>query len=205
MCGGDREGQEFELPQRLTVVHMDSSCRWQNAVSRAICLVIITACTIQGHSAVRWTWHDIHYASVSWACLQFLGTSTSSFPSAPHLCLPTISTKPPMKRRAAMAPHTAATPALPSSDFVRNRSSRITGTSAAGANVATNDMKKDIHDNCGRGQTHGDDKYGSQFPLYIDLDNYNSIVQFSGQIHHVSRKGVVANKPSSSYGCDGDR
>jgi hypothetical protein len=51
-------------------------------------------------------------------------------------------TKLPIATRAAMAPHTAAMPALPRSVFVRSRLSRMTGSRAAGAKVDTKAAKK---------------------------------------------------------------
>jgi hypothetical protein len=50
-------------------------------------------------------------------------------------------TKLPIATRAAIAPHTAAMPALPRSVFVRSKLSLITGSSAAGAKVDTNAAK----------------------------------------------------------------
>lgn len=55
-------------------------------------------------------------------------------------------TKEPMPTRAAIAPQTAAIPALPKSVLVRSMLSRMTGRRAAGAKVETNAAKKASQD-----------------------------------------------------------
>ena len=96
---------------------------------------------------------DEHHARMC-ACLIASVSVTHALrpnPNPPNPLLqhsPTMSTNTPMSTRAAMAPHTAATPALPSCALVRNRSSRMMGSSEAGAKVARKEMKKANQDSC---------------------------------------------------------